>query len=262
MRLMTACALTALLAPGALAFADLKEIQQKGTLRVLLAADEQPEMYSLAKDGPPGFEHEILDSFAKTKGLKLEVIVVREFELIIPMLLKGEGDLILGIVDTPSRRQQLSFTLETLPARHLAVNRKPAPPVRSVSELREAHVVLASGTSWAEAAFAAGVKPVNALMVPDLPGVLAALQSGRANASVMSAVDFALAQRRDATLQPGVFIGPPSPAAWGLRKTDPALVAAINDYIFTMRASPAWSQLVTKYFNADALDLFRRARKP
>src|SRR5256885_759658 len=103
MRSFVASALTAALAAASPAFADLKELQQKGTLRVLVANDEQPEMYSLASEGPPGFEREILDGFAKTRGLKVAVIVVHDFEQIIPMLLKGDGDVIVGVVDTPTR---------------------------------------------------------------------------------------------------------------------------------------------------------------
>ncbi len=262
MRSFVSCVLALAAAPAFAPAADLKDFQQKGVLRALVSADEQPEMFAVTNDAPPGFERELLEGFAKTRNLKVAVVMVHDFEQIIPALLKGDGDLIVGIVDTASRRKQIDFTIETLPARHLAISRKPGAPVRTLDDLRAAHMVLATGTSWAEAAFAAGVKPGSALMVPDLPGVLAALQAGRAGATVMSAPDFALAQRRDPALEAGVFIGAPTPAAWGMRKADAALTAAINDYIFTMRSTPAWSQLVTKYFNGEALELFRRARKP
>jgi hypothetical protein len=44
--------------------ADLSEIKAAGGWRVLVSADEVPEMFSFA-DGPaPGFEREILEGFA------------------------------------------------------------------------------------------------------------------------------------------------------------------------------------------------------
>jgi ABC-type amino acid transport substrate-binding protein len=240
---------------------DLKDVETRGSIRALVSADEQPEMFSLTQDAAaPGFEREILDGFAKAHNVKVEVVNVPNFEQIIPMLVKGDGDLIIGIIDTETRRRQITFTIETLPARHLLVNRKPAAPVEA-ADLKHAHFGVIQGTSWAEAAAAAGVPAANTSNYPDLFAVLAALQGGKVAATVMSAPDFALAQKRDGGLQGGAFIGPPASAAWGLRKSDKQLEDALNDHIFTMRGSVAWRQLVSKYFTPDALELFRRARR-
>src|SRR5262249_57751996 len=100
---------------------DLKEIETRGSLRVLVSADEQPEMFALTAATSPGFEREILEAFAKTHHCKLELVTVPTFDQIIPLLLKEEGDVIVGIIDTEGRRQSINFTIETLPARHLAV---------------------------------------------------------------------------------------------------------------------------------------------
>jgi ABC-type amino acid transport substrate-binding protein len=242
---------------------DLKEIEARGTIRALVSADEQPEMFALAVGSAnPGIEREILDRFARAHGLKIDVVTVPNFEQIIPDLLKGDGDLIIGIIDTESRRRQIAFTIETLPGRHLVVNRKPAAAISTVDAMKRARFGVIQGTSWAEAAAAAGVAASNTVQFPDLPGVLGALESGKVAATVMSAPDFALARRRDPALQAGTFIGAPTSAAWGIKKTDGALVDALNDHIFTLKGSMAWGQLVAKYFTADALELFRQARRP
>ncbi len=253
------CAFVGAVFAGRASAADLKEIEARGSLRALVSADEQPEMFALKEGAAPGFERELLEGYTRTRHLKLEVVTVPNFDQIVPMLLKGEGDLIIGIVDTETRRKQIDFTIETLPARHLAVSRKPAPVVATLDEFRKARVGVVSGTSWAEAAVAAGVK--SPASYTDLPQVLDALQAGKITATVMSAPDFALSQRRDPSLQAGVFVGPPSHAAWGVRKEDRALVESINDYVFTLRSTPAWGQLVGKYFSSEALELFKRARR-
>ena len=82
------------------------------TLRVLVATDEMPEMFSFEASGPPGFERELLAGFCRVHGLALEVVPVRDFDQIIPMLLRGEGDVIAGIVDTPARRERIAFSSE------------------------------------------------------------------------------------------------------------------------------------------------------
>jgi ABC-type amino acid transport substrate-binding protein len=240
---------------------DLKDIEARGSVRALVSADEQPEMFALTPGGNPGFEREILDAFGRARGVKVEVTTVANFEQIIPTLLRGEGDLIIGIIDTPARRKDISFTIETLPGRHLIVNRKPAAPINDLALLKTTRFGVIQATSWAEAAAAAGVPASNTTTFPDLPTVMGALQAGKVAATVMSAPDFALAKRHDPSLQAGAFIGPPSSAAWGVRKTDIALVNALSDHIFSLKGSPTWGQLVAKYFTGDTLDLFRRARK-
>ena len=243
---------------------DLKEIEARGSIRALVSADEQPEMFALTPglESAPGFEREILDSFAKAHGLKVDVTTVARFDQIIPTLVRGDGDLIIGIIDTETRRKQIGFTAETLPARHLVVTRRPAPTIDDAETMKKAHFGVIVGTSWAEAATAAGIPIANTTQFPDLPRVLSALQAGKIAATVMSCPDFALAQKRDGALQGGLFLGTPNSAAWGVRKTDKALNDALNEHIASLRGSRAWSQLVAKYFTPDALDLFRRARGP
>ena len=249
------------LAPVARAV-DLAEIKAAGTLRVLVSADEQPEAFALtAGAAAAGFERDLIEGFAKSQGLKLQVVTIASFDQIIPALVKGEGDVIVGIIETDARHKQIDFTVDTLPGRHLAVNLKPKPPIESLDELRAARVGTIPGTSWAEAATAAGVKAGNNVSCADLPQLLDALRSGKAGAVVMSTPDFAIAQRREPNLQAGTFVGPPTRAAWGVRLKDVALRDALSDFLFNTRNSQAWGQMVIKYFNTEALELFKRARK-
>ena len=64
--------------------ADLAEVKARGTLRVLAGHDEN--WFSLEKTGPPGFEREVLEGFARLHGLKFEAVGVERWEEAIPML--------------------------------------------------------------------------------------------------------------------------------------------------------------------------------
>jgi hypothetical protein len=77
----------------------------------------------------------------------------------------------------------------------------------------------------------------------------------------MAVFDFALARKHDPALEAGVFLGVPGVAAWGVRQEDGPLLRAINDYLFTLRMSPAKSSMLVKYFSEDALVLLKDARK-
>ena len=68
------------------------------------------------------------------------------------------------------------------------------------------------------------------------------------------------AQRRDPELQLGVFVGPPSSLAYGVRKEDTALLAALSEYVTNLRRTPTWNRLVVKYFGASAPEVLRKAR--
>ena len=59
-----------------------------------------------------------------------------------------------------------------------------------------------------------------------------------------------------------MFVGPPESLAFGVRKEDRRLLAALNDYITNLRKTPTWNRLVVKYFGPAAVEILRRARTP
>ena len=237
--------------------ADLAAVKARGTLRALVPADEIPEMFAFKRGLAPGFEREILEGFADLQRVKFEAIPVVRFEEMLPKLIKDAGDLVTGINDTEARRQSVDFTAEVLPSRHVVVTRKPHPPVTNAYQLRAERVGVLSGTTWADAAAAVGAK---AETFRDSKDVLAALRSGRITATVMSATEFILVQRRDSELEAGVILGTPGSAAWAVRKEDSQLKAALDDYLTGLRRTGSWHRLVVKYFGRDALNVLGKER--
>jgi ABC-type amino acid transport substrate-binding protein len=233
--------------------ADLADMKERGTLRVIAQEGEAPEMFRFDSSGQPGFEREMLQGFAALRGLTLEVVPVPTSAARIPALLRGDGDVIIGIVNTTERRKQVAFTSEVLPARHLAVTCEPAPVIESVEAFRKAKVGVVDGTSWKKEAVAAGVPAEQMTLFPTREPLFDALESGRVGATVMTTTDFLLASRAHPCLQGGVNLGTAGSAGWGVRKGDAELLAALEDYVSNFRAGPSWSRLVVKYFGDQAL---------
>jgi ABC-type amino acid transport substrate-binding protein len=229
------------------------------TLRVLVAAQEQPEMYSFAASGPGGIERDLVEGFCRLHGMKLETIAVQQFEQIIPMLQRGEGDMIAGIVDTPERRDKVAFTSEIFPVRHLAVTFKPRGPV-GVEELRTLRVGVVPGTSWEKAVVEAGVPEARRVTFPTSNELLAALRSGKIDAMTMGVIDFALAQKRTPELVAGAFLGATTGAGFAVRKEDSRLLGAFDAYLQDSRQGR--QALMLRYLSQDALGLIARARRP
>jgi peptidoglycan lytic transglycosylase F len=257
---LVAGALVGILAT-ALPAADLPAPSFPNRLRVLVSSDEMPEVFSFQGGDNPGFERELLEGFARARKLEMQVVQVKNWEQIIPMLLKGEGDIIVGIVDTEARRKRISFTKEIYPVRHVVVTRQPTPAVASVAELRTLRVGVIPGTTWAEAAAEAGVPASNQVPCADLNESLDALRKGRVTATVVAVFDYALARKHDPALEAGIFLGARGTAAWAVRKEEGALRAALDDYLEALFHSPAHGRLAVKYFSEEALSLIRRARK-
>lgn len=229
------------------------------TLRVLTAADEMPEMFSFEPSEAPGLERELIEGFCRLHGLRLESVPVRDFGQIISMLERGEGDVITGIVVTPKRRERIDFTSQLFPIRHLIVTRQPDGPVSDPSVLRSLRVGVIPGTSWEDVAIDAGVPDDRRVAFTDADALFDGLRDGRVRAVVVPLFDFALARKRDAALVAGAFVGPKGSAAFGVRKTAPQLLGALNSYLSVTRQSR--HHLMFRYLDERALSLIALARK-
>jgi ABC-type amino acid transport substrate-binding protein len=239
---------------------DLPELKKRGSLRVVVDTSNQPERFNRGA-GEPGIEREILQNFAALNGMKLEIVTVERIDDRIPAMLAKRGEVGAGAVVTESRRKQVDFTAEVLPIRHVVVTRKPDAPVTTLDALRSRRVGTTKGSSWSEAALAAGVTQANlddSYATPE--EMLVALKAGRVKAVVMTAIWAILERRKDQDLELGLFIGPPSSVAFAVRKDCPQLRAALDDYVANLRKTATWSRLVVKYFGESALEILKKSR--
>jgi ABC-type amino acid transport substrate-binding protein len=228
-------------------------------LRVLVPADEMPEMFSFDTKGQPGFERELIEGFCRIHGLALDVIPVKDFDQIIPMLLRGEGDVITGIVDTAARRKKVAFSSEVFPVRHMAITRQPGPVARQLEDLRALRVGTIPETTWEQAVIEAGVPKSRRVAFRDAELLLAGLRAGEVDAIVMTVFDFSLAKKHDVELVAGPFVGRTGAAALAVRPDDGRLLEALNGYLQGMRQ--ARHTLMFKYLSEEALTLIAQARR-
>jgi ABC-type amino acid transport substrate-binding protein len=261
--LLLLAAVLGVAASNAAASEDLPQLRTRGTLRVVVWKDNLPELFAVKPGAEAsGLEQELLQGFANLHKLKIEVVAVPELEDRVPALLAAKGDLIAGgFVDTPARRQKVNFSTELFPIRHVVVTRKPHAGVDTITKLREEKVGTVAGSSWADEVKAAGVPEKNVdTTFRSADDVLAGLKSGKVSAVVMSAVWAAVAARKDPALELGLFLGQPTSVGYAVRKDQPQLLAALDDYVTNVRRTPTWSRLVVKYFGESGLEILRRSR--
>lgn len=238
--------------------ADLDAIKQRGTLRVIVAADEAPETFALRPGADPGFERELLDGFARLQGVRVEVVVAKSYPDRIPMVQREQGDLIVAIFDTPDRRELVDFTVEVMPTHNVAVTLAPRAPVGSAEELTRLRVGVVKGTKPAETAVEVGVPRAALLELATRDDLVAALVRQQVDAAILPVSELVLAARRAPKLQAGARVGPAGTVAWAVRRSDRGLREALDVYLGNVRRSPSWNRLIVKYFGDQALSVLGR----
>lgn len=254
-------ALALLLSAAPLAHAaDLDAIVKSGRLRVIVERADVDASAAFAKRAND-FEREVLEGFAARQQLAIALVEVNSSQERIDALLQDRGDLIGGLIATPERSRQVKFSVEIFPVRHVVLTRRPQAPVSTLAQLRRMRVGTVPGTSWAEELRAAGV-PAGRIDArykqPD--ALMAALMDGRVEAIVLSTRYAILARQRQPDIELGLMLGKPSSVAYALRRDQPLLAAALDEYLVALRRTPTWSRLVIKYFGDAGLEVLQRAR--
>jgi ABC-type amino acid transport substrate-binding protein len=242
---------------------DLDVIVKRGTLRVLaVVIDDEPQFLSLKPGTPPGFDQEILEGFARLQRIKLEIVRMPGYDALLPALQKGKGDLIAGgFTASEARRKSIVFTEEVFPTRNVVYTLRPHKPILKAEDLKAERVGTYKGTSMVEDLLAAGVPATSLDDTIDLGGFPAALKAGRITAAVDGVEAALTAKIATPDLEMGVFIGKPEALAYGVRKEDPRLLVALNEYINNLRKTQTWSRLVVKYFGTAAPEILKKARE-
>jgi polar amino acid transport system substrate-binding protein len=243
--------------PPARGGGDLDEIRGRGRLRLLtIPFHRVPDAYQVNS-----FDLEIVQRFVNAERLGLDEVLVASYDEVIPALVAGRGDVAAGgLTVTEERSRRVAFTVETFPSRMVIVTRKPRPPILEAERLAKERFGTERGTSCAEVtrSLAAPERIDDTIRIEDLPR---ALQEGRITAAVFELHVLLPAQRHDPELQAGIPIGPPGSLALAVRKECPALLAALNASIHTLRCGEQWPKLLVKYFGSATPEILRRSRE-
>ena len=234
-------------------------LAERGALRVVVVPDPtRPDFFSMVTGDRPGFEREILEGFARTRQLRLEVVTVKTWDEISQALRDDRADVVAGhCTDTEARRRSMDFTVGVLPTRTVVVTRRPHPVIVDAKALLAARLGAVKGSASHEDALAAGVPKAHIDDSLTQGNMLEMLTTGRVDGVVRAAPLAILSQRDDPGLQLGMFLGPSSSFAWGVQKGDAELLAALNEHLAIVRRTGTWSRLVVKYFGASALTILR-----
>jgi membrane-bound lytic murein transglycosylase F len=248
------------LASASATHADVAEIRKARAVRVLVVGG-LPQFFATVQRAPqPGLEREILQSFFNRQDRDIEVSfrVLPSPAAVLQALQKGEGDIAGGGLVSGSA--DVAFSAEVLPTRYVVVTGKRAHPVEKLEDLREDRIGLTRGTTWPEAVLNAGL-PHGQLDDSFAPGgLLTALKTGKISACILG-VEYAIpAKAQDPELQLGMYLGTKLSVAFALRKDEPQLLAALDEYVANLRRTATWNRLVLKYFGDSTIEILKASR--
>ncbi len=162
----------------------LDEIKDRGTLKVGMVLQFEPQMYIDENGEPAGYDVDLMRMLAEDLGVELEINDL-EFDAMIPGLLARQFDMAsVGLVGRPARLEQLWFTCPYVPyGQVVVVNNDSA--VKTRSDLNSSDVTMtALAGSTAANLISKEFSEANLVELDQAPAFLE-VASGRADAIVV-----------------------------------------------------------------------------
>lgn len=221
------------------------------TLVVGIDGDYTPFSYLDSGGNPTGFDVDSMKWIAGKKGLTIR-FQPTAWDGIIPSLQAGKIDLIYsGMTITPERAEQVNFSTPYWEVRQDVV-------VRNDSAITLDDVMAGNAIIGAQDGCIAAIwVDTNLIMTDKMPEdglkhyantplALEDLMAGRVDAVIYDdhALQTMITGRPVRTLG---SIGAQEQFGIAVRKSDPELLATLNDGLFQLKADPYWQELITRY---------------
>jgi membrane-bound lytic murein transglycosylase F len=245
---------------------DLKGLKNRGRLRMITRNNAMT--YFIHRGVQVGFEYEFMKHFADQQGLRLEIVIPPSHEEMIPFLNEGEGDVVAASMTiTDVRRQRAAFTQPYMEAEEILVARAEDTTIQGVEDLagRTVHVRASSSfyetlAAWRERIEDLSIVPVSEDI--ETEEILADVESGKYDITVCDSNLLQIEQSYGRRLKAVLTLKPSQQLGWAVRKENPELLAALNDFIKREYRGQFYNTLKKRYFedrryNSRARDVHR-----
>lgn len=244
---------------------DLQEIIKRGKLIVL--AENSSTSYFIYKGRKMGFEYELLQQFAESIGVELEVNVVKNLDSLILKLKKGEGDIIAcNYTITKERRRQINFSEPFTQTQQVLIQRKPdgweemkeeewmAQMITNPSQLAQKEVRVWRNSSYYQRLTHLQEEIGDTIYIEGIEGTIGGEELIEMVATGL--IDYTVAEENVASvneqffdnLYTGLDLSVNQKLAFGLRKTSPLLKAKLDNWLISFMEKPTYRYIHRKYF--------------
>lgn len=224
----------------------------------VLAYETDGFFFRDADGAPRGFEHDILEYYARSKSRPLEIEWVQSFDRILEAMRSGDADVAAATVTiTPERERVMDFSGSYFPVRVMLV----APIGRgttALEDLRGARLATIRGTTLEK--ILAPIPDVELVFVEGQRELFEAVASGRADATAVdSAVAFMLLPDFPA-LELGIPLSEQQHYGFAVPEGSP-LAKELEAHITQLKEAGFYYRLLEKYLGAEAVRTVKLARE-
>ena len=211
---------------------DFREIIDKGTIRFLVhgGADYLPRN----KD-PRAAERALAEDLARRLGVKPVFVSVAEQDDLIDQLNEGYGDVIIGsFAVTAGRSKSIAFSRPIRFVDQWVVTHATDISIQSLEDLTDQDVTVREGSSYAEALNNTRLKGLRIKVAPETMQTFDLLQKvgrGEEQITVADSDLFESAKAFAPNIRGAFKLVEKQPIAWGLRRNNPELKAAIDGFL-------------------------------
>ena len=234
---------------------DLEAIEKRGTLRVLTENGEV-SFYEY-KDGYLGFEYDILDTFAKSIGVKLEVQMISNPRDFVKKLDAFEGDIIA--CNKPITMQDKELHSFSLPYNHsfqvLIQRNHPDSIIRDISELQNKTIHIRNKSAFVkrilhlEDEIGANIETRTLNNYPIAEDLIEKVSNGEIDFTVCMENTARIEQSCLPNIDISTLLSVRQNIAFGLRKSDVILKKKLDYFLDDFLNSEAYKVLRKKYFD-------------
>ena len=214
---------------------DLSRILSRGTLRVL--RPQAMRAAPLPRDGyAVDYEDELVEAYARSKGLRTEWIYVDTRAELIPSLLEQRGDFISASLVTPEHKQQVKYTVPIAMTREQIVTRADERPIRSRRDLvGRTIVVRRDSRSWDTARELARAHPGIGIELADArrdaEEILRGVADGRYDLTIAESALMQSVSHYRSDLRAVLDVTRDRPVAWAVSPHSEALLKSLNLFL-------------------------------
>lgn len=253
---------------------DIKDIIKSGKLRVILEYNSIG--YFIYKDQRLGFEYELMQHFAKSIGVKLEVVLAKSSDDQFNLLNEGKGDIIAnGLFKSNKILQQASLTQPYRNIEQVLVQRRSGISVNPIDSTQKNDTLL---NDIKELSNKVVYVPDNSIYynrlkeISDSNGInidVRILPNERGIDDIIEAVangeiDYTIANKDIAlinksyfeNLNIGLTLSKPVALHWAVRKNAPDLLKSLDYWLKEFEKEKIYTVIYDKYFKDEKSILF------
>ena len=213
---------------------DLPGLKQRRRLRMITR--NHAMTYFIHRGRQVGFEYELIKEFADRHDLRLDIVIPDSHADLLSYLNEGKGDVVAAAITiTEARGQQAAFTLPYNEVDELVVVRAEEDSIARLEDLagRTVHVRASSSFYTTLMALEDSIAGLQVVPLPDdleTEAILAGVEAGRYDITLCNSnlLEVELAYGRALK---AAFRIKPTVLGWAVRRDNPALLAALNQYV-------------------------------